>query len=335
MSKLYLTRYLYFLEEVKLSLLDCLLKKNSLKECYFWFSEIYYSGFKKESIQLLLKIYYDFYCISNPNLLKKIKIYIKLSINNDCITSLCSIINLFYTSENCPYIFMIRTTPIRGKKNVKDISKTLLNHLKKNNCLKAHYYLKIFHDKNFNSCVELLEKFTEKKFIDNPYYEDKLHLLLAFSSKIYNIDNKINKLISRKKNDDFVKKMNKASSQIYKTLKEKRKYHVSSDIGCFLLGTNENNFDKYKCLTNEWEYYCKDTPIWKSRYEKYNIKFKDKNIKFNNDDDFDNFYDKYGYDPDEYLLNIAILIKDNTIENWLNSIYNTSFENIYKDKIKF
>ncbi len=61
MSKQSLTRYLYFLEEVKMSFMESLLTKNSLKECYFWISEIFYSGFIEESWQLIMKIYYDFY----------------------------------------------------------------------------------------------------------------------------------------------------------------------------------------------------------------------------------------------------------------------------------
>ena len=336
MSKLHLTRYLYFLEEVKITLIDSILRKKSLKECYFWISEIYYSGFKIECIQLLLKIYYYFYHLLNPKLIKKITTFIKISINHDySIEPLCSIINLLYNNETCPDLFIIRTAPLRGKKNINNIENVLLTHLKKNNCLKVHYYIRQLYDIDFNKCIEILEKFTKTKFVDNIFYDDKLHLLLVFSCKIYNNKKMRTKMASRTKNDEFIKKINKPSIYVYKTLKEKRIFSISTDIGCFKLGTNENNFDKYKSLSNNWEYYSKDTPLWSDRFEKYNVKFNAQNIMFDNDEYLETFYDKYGYEPDEYLLNITTLVKDNTIENWLNSVYNSSYEKIYKDKVDF
>ena len=78
MSKQSLTRYLYFLEEVKISFLDALLKKKSLKECYFWISEIFYSGFIDESWQFIMKIYYDFYYLNNNSVMRLIKHYFAL-----------------------------------------------------------------------------------------------------------------------------------------------------------------------------------------------------------------------------------------------------------------
>ena len=65
-NKLTLTRYLYFADEVALSLLDCLIEQRDLNEALFWVDELYSSGFVKDIWLLLWKIYFDFYAITNP-----------------------------------------------------------------------------------------------------------------------------------------------------------------------------------------------------------------------------------------------------------------------------
>ena len=45
------TRYLYSLEDVKLSYVISLLNKD-LRQCYFWIYEMYYSGFQNECFQV-------------------------------------------------------------------------------------------------------------------------------------------------------------------------------------------------------------------------------------------------------------------------------------------
>ena len=61
-----LTRYLYHLTDVKFSLISCLLKSEDIKEVLFWASEIYYSGYSNLLYNIIWKIYYDFYAITNP-----------------------------------------------------------------------------------------------------------------------------------------------------------------------------------------------------------------------------------------------------------------------------
>ena len=58
------TRYLYEKEEVKLALLFALLNKKD--DAIFWAYELYYSGFSDELVELLWKMYYDFYATLNP-----------------------------------------------------------------------------------------------------------------------------------------------------------------------------------------------------------------------------------------------------------------------------
>ena len=45
-NKFGLTRFLFIKDEVVLSLITALLKKQDLSECYYWVFELYYSGFE-------------------------------------------------------------------------------------------------------------------------------------------------------------------------------------------------------------------------------------------------------------------------------------------------
>ena len=72
-NSLVFTRYLYNLDEVILSGLGCLLKHTNIEECYFWFYELYSSGYVDEIWVILWKIYYDFYAEKNVYLERKMK----------------------------------------------------------------------------------------------------------------------------------------------------------------------------------------------------------------------------------------------------------------------
>ncbi len=63
-SDLVFTRYLYIKEEVRLALLIAILNKSD--DAIFWAYELYHSGFKYELINLIWKIYYDFFATLNP-----------------------------------------------------------------------------------------------------------------------------------------------------------------------------------------------------------------------------------------------------------------------------
>jgi hypothetical protein len=76
-SKFVFTRYLYEKGEVKLALLTALLNKSDA--AIFWAYELYYSGFVEELVELLWKIYYDFYATLNP----KFEMYLQSKLKND------------------------------------------------------------------------------------------------------------------------------------------------------------------------------------------------------------------------------------------------------------
>jgi hypothetical protein len=63
-----LTRYLYEKTLVEASLRTAILIRRSYDEACFWAYELYFSGFEKEVLSLLIKIYVELFKENHPNL---------------------------------------------------------------------------------------------------------------------------------------------------------------------------------------------------------------------------------------------------------------------------
>ena len=66
-------------------------------------------------------------------------------------------------------------------------------------------------------------------------------------------------------------------------------YEIEDDIALFNL--NREKDDLKKSYYYHWEYYCYDTPIWRDRFDNYNIVIDDdsKTIEFEDDDELEEF----------------------------------------------
>jgi len=76
---------------------------------------------------------------------------------------------------------------------------------------------------------------------------------------------------------------------------------------CIYSGTKkEENETLLNTFRNDWLFYASFSPIWKTRILENNgeIDNEKKTVVFENDDDTDSFYDKYGYEADEQTLEI-------------------------------
>jgi hypothetical protein len=106
------TRYLYEKEEVKLSLMMCILNKKD-EEAVFWAYELFYSGLSFELTELIWSIYYDFYAVLNPNFEKYLNTKLKnhlqwesLKLGEDKIIAM--IINNFIIRPFSLDVFLLR-----------------------------------------------------------------------------------------------------------------------------------------------------------------------------------------------------------------------------------
>ena len=67
-----------------------------------------------------------------------------------------------------------------------------------------------------------------------------------------------------------------------------------------------SNKDLLDASTMKWDYYASFSPVWKERIEDHNGKIDDvkKRIVFDDEDDQEEFYDRYGYEPDEQCIEL-------------------------------
>jgi hypothetical protein len=102
------TRYLYEKDEVKLSLVTSIINKKD--DAIFWAYELFYSGFKRELVELLWKIYYDFYSTLNPSFEKYLNNKLATCFDNNVDKELLisMIINNFIIRPHNMDIFMLR-----------------------------------------------------------------------------------------------------------------------------------------------------------------------------------------------------------------------------------
>jgi len=393
-----LTRYLYFLHDVKYSFITSLLKSDDIKEVIFWLSELYYSGYYELIYNLIWKIYYDFYAISNPlfeskinmletnllnsfndlsmndiNIEQNIKLEIKSIDDGDDedeveIKRLLYIINLLFNSESLDNrVFELRfLNVIKPKrmenKNLKWLI-TLKSHLLKNkikinqyeelfiksvhyqidenikyyliriNENNAYHILKIYYKKIKK--IPLIEKKESINYLNNILYYDKEHIILALIC-YFELDNNEFEMEIKGMSEDFNHYLYFKNTNNIKNisprniLKNKRNYKIDENIGCFI----NNKINKKTILLNYWEYYANFSPIWEKRFKKYNCKFQNKNPYFNSDNSLENFYKKYGYEPDEQNIKTQekslCKIKNIKIEEWLSYVFECEIELTYK-----
>ena len=101
------TRFLYNDEEVKLSFITSILNKKNILECYYWFSELYFS--KLDVCDIIWEIYFDYYALINP----KLEYYINKKMNDwkergelECL--LYIIKNLHIAKHDCRVFLLIQ-----------------------------------------------------------------------------------------------------------------------------------------------------------------------------------------------------------------------------------
>ena len=378
MSKLVLTRFLYLFDEVCISFMTSVLKKESLDECYFWISELYLSELHDQSWELIWFIYYDFYYVKNPSLEK----YISKKHSNGDLKSLMSVVKNFFKIQSSSEVFINRqynmnikeiTHIFRGKK-----PNWLAKHPSKYHAILRFIDKKLYHfaisslpetitdelfqtiktyfnipDERFKLLVDTFHTSNNKS--DNKY-DNKFHKLWALISLlIFNPDYHLSKkkiyMGSNESEFDEIMKHNEPvppssnnNNQIYKTLAYKRTYAIHPSCSSFNLLR-----DSFEKINDEfwyhWEYHAYLTPIWFERFNRYKIivDSEKKQIQFTDDDELEDFYSQYGYDPDEQSTetqNKALsLMTDINWKDWYENTFQDKNKEkslyIYKDDFKF
>ena len=239
-----LTRFLYIKDEVEISLMTALLKKQNLQECYYWTFELYYSEF--DVFQLLWKIYFDFYYELNPcmedYMLKKHVLWEE----GKKIIHIASIVRNLFRLKSSPNAFILRqyivkeifpthiySTPPKwlDAYQIPEQFHNLLLSINNGHTANSCYYIKLLLDSSddintINTIRQLIITFVKPKLIELGVdeeigsferkwsirkYKNDLHYLLAFMCQLQtpiSMLSKCNIFVTPKEEDvDFIIKV--------------------------------------------------------------------------------------------------------------------------------
>lgn len=380
MSKLTLTRYLYIYDEVKYSFIISLLKKQSINECYFWISELFSSGYIIECWDIIWFVYYDFYYINTPDLIW----FLNDSYNNgkENLKNIWNVVNNLFPLSISSHVFITRQYNI----NCKDITYIYRgkkpNWLVSSIPSKYHALFRYINKKKYHFAVSSLPQTIDinsdlfeairvyfsleqdqLNSIQTDYhngYNNDIHKIWSILSLlIFNphyINSKANSTtdLSEEEYQEILKIYTKplpvnkyGETQHRNTLTYKCLYSIHPLSSSFqLMRDTVLDIDIWNCYCHHWEYYAYNSPIWKTRFDKYDIVIDDlsEKIVFNNDDELEEFYGLYGYEPDELSSDVQNklfgVLPDYNWNHLIHSLFPEElfpqeFVHKFKDEFKF
>lgn len=322
------TRYLYEKDEVKLALILCILNKK--EEAIFWAYELYYSGFQSELVDVFWSLYYDFYYTLNPSFEKYLQTRLKknLVLDTDSVNYVSMIVNNFMIRPHSMDIFMLKQIvdicdfdksdiqdyiDLSGN-NIEIMRKELITALRtKDFMMLASLILIDIKYQHIDSMFEVATDYfvTElglKKKVQDYDKQSSNKRVLILCRIIHYFTVTINKKLGK----NLYVHVEPEEVVLYETisscadlvprkiLRLAKIYAIDSNNYLSLFDLKREKQDIKTAYYYDWLYYASHSPLWKSRILKHNgvIDAKNKKVEFD-DDDIDEFYDNYGYEPDE------------------------------------
>lgn len=322
------TRYLYEKDEVKLALILCILNKK--EEAIFWAYELYYSGFQSELVDVFWSLYYDFYYTLNPSFEKYLQTRLKknLVLDTDSVNYVSMIVNNFMIRPHSMDIFMLKQIvdicdfdksdiqdyiDLSGN-NIEIMRKELITALRTKDFMMLASLILI--DIKYEHIDTMFEVATDyfvtdlglKKKVQDYDKQSSNKRVLILCRIIHYFTVTINKNLGK----NLYVHIEPEEVVLYETisscadlvprkiLRLAKIYAIDSNNYLSLFDLKREKQDIKTAYYYDWLYYASHSPLWKSRILKHNgvIDVKNKKVEFD-DDDIDEFYDNYGYEPDE------------------------------------
>ncbi len=348
------TRYLYEKDEVKMALILCILNKKE-DEAIFWAYEIYYSGFQSELADLFWSLYYDFYYTLNPSFEKYLQTKLKknLALDMDSVNYISMIVNNFMIRPHNMDIFMLKQivdicefdkTDIQDYitspgNNLEVMRREMMSALKtKDFMILASLILKDIIDEHIPDAFKVgLDYFVNELKVNKPSLEydkkssNKRVILLCKIVHCFTV------LANKKLGKNLYVHVEPEEVVLYETIQcgkdvtprkilpLAKNYAIDSDNYLSLFDLKREKQDIKTAYYYNWLYYASFSPLWKSRILKCNgvIDVENRKVLFD-DDDIDEFYDDYGYEPDEQTLEV----ENKTIQDIRNE---RNWQTFYKE----
>jgi hypothetical protein len=210
--------------------------------------------------------------------------------------------------------------------------KNLLLSIDKKHYKNIAYYLRRFRN-NEDELFQIIVNYYKnksKKHLKMYNGEDKMHNLIAtmFHLSLKDPPAREIRVQITKEELEYGMNTNKITVALYKVLKEKRLFKISSKIGCFELRKYDCKYPNIQDIQwHHWEYFSYNSPLWKERFDKYKIIIDHEKflISFEDDDEYEEFSEKYYYEPDEQSKEVQErsigAIVDISINDWLTIIF--------------
>ena len=336
-SDLVFTQYLYIKEEVRIALLVSILNKSN--DAIFWAYELYHSGFKYELLNLIWKIYYDFFGTLNPAyesyLIKKYK-ELLLDIDKTQCRVVSSIIqDLLFRPFNSD-IFMLRNLCENFEIDINyqcDTDKiTNIDELRHNMTQWvanddyrsiAQWILNINKDRIniidvYNICLDIFEQ--QFKLTKNKLAKEFVSAIKININSNVILLSKIITLFSKKKDikkgrsiyinvepEDIIPYepiIGSVEIKHYRILEKAYMCGIDDFKHLSLFKLTRNKYNLNEEYLYNWEYHSSFSPIWCKRIMNFGgyIDYINKKVIFKEEPDDDlmqEFYKLYGLEPDE------------------------------------
>jgi|UniRef100_A0A6C0ISQ7 hypothetical protein len=121
----------------------------------------------------------------------------------------------------------------------------------------------------------------------------------------YTFENHTESLIEIKK-ENIKQYIPEKNDHNWKILKNVCAFPINKEYAKIFTSEFQEYGELKQLLSNKWLYFCKETPIWKTRIEECDGSVDDERevITFEDDDNFDEFYSKWNYEPDEQPVSV-------------------------------
>ena len=343
------TRYLYEKDEVKMALVVCILNKKD--EAIFWAYELYYSGFQSELVAVFWSLYYDFYYTLNPSFEKYLQTRLKknLALETDSVNYISMIVNNFMIRPHNMDIFMLKQILDICDFDKTDIQDYITNP-ENNIVIMRRELISAMRTKDFMMLASLILIDIKDEHIDNAFEVATNYFVteMGLKKKVhdYNKDSSNKRVLilcrilhyftaaaNKKLGKNLYVHIEPEEVVLYETISSgadlvprkilplAKMYAIDSYNYLSLFVLKRETQDIKTAYYYNWLYYASFSPVWKTRISLCNgvIDQKNKKVTFD-DDDIDEFYDNYGYEPDEQTLEVENkTIQDIRSErNWLS-----------------
>jgi hypothetical protein len=309
MSNFQFTRYLYAADEVRAALTVAILNKAD-DAALFWAYELFHSDY--DLMAFFWKLYYDFYATLNPAFEKYLNTKFKLGLTEPKLVA--TIVGNFVIRPHNMDIFLLTKASSDDKAGA-STKKPL-------DLASSDYYAtaaavmsnQVTIEQVISHYAALGVKLNPPKIVSD-FEKQTVNVApnLLLLTRLMQYESKLKKL---KMGKNMYIQVEDTDVEPYATLRLKQPRKILSTVGLLdideqrciggLFQLTRDTADIVTAYRDDWLYAASFSPLWKARITGNNgtINEEAKEVTFADDESLEQFYEKYGLEPDEQRLEV-------------------------------